>query len=352
MSSLYTRGGNWYVQYTEKARAAAGESEKRRFSLGTDDERTARTIQSRADFLYETGAWDPWDEDLDHAIKSKERQARRDELTILGRLKSPGEQGAWQIVEAVRDFLQRPELRDSTRRSYASVLEQMVSEGLDPETGQLDKQRIGTWLRKGSEGRQASYMVPIRAFDKWARAHGYIPDDAAFVPPSSAKNSARLEFYTPQEHAKIMAYLNGLGDPLGRWLGPIVETTVYTGLRLSEVGAARVEWYDDAQQTLSIPSDSGKSKRNDTLYVPTVAQPTFRRLAEQSRRGFLFEYKGRPLTPHHTGREFKAAREAAGVTKGTFHTLRHTCASWLAQGGAPAYAIQKQMRHASIETTM
>ena len=63
---------------------------------------------------------------------------------------------------------------------------------------------------------------------------------------------------------------------------------------------------------------------------------------------------GRPLDPNNlVKRKFRWALKEAGLrTTLRFHDLRHTCAALLiAQGESPKY-IQRQLRHASITTTL
>ena len=61
---------------------------------------------------------------------------------------------------------------------------------------------------------------------------------------------------------------------------------------------------------------------------------------------------GKPLDDKNVvHRQFEPSLEAAGLRKIRFHDLRHTCAALLIdQGESPKY-IQRQLRHASIETT-
>jgi integrase len=51
-------------------------------------------------------------------------------------------------------------------------------------------------------------------------------------------------------------------------------------------------------------------------------------------------------------RSFKRLLERAGVTKITFHGLRHSCASLLGSQGVPIKVIQEVLGHSSIAVTM
>ena len=51
------------------------------------------------------------------------------------------------------------------------------------------------------------------------------------------------------------------------------------------------------------------------------------------------------------GKATKAAMRAAGIEGATFHTLRHTAGSWLAQAGESEVMIAKLLGHATPNTT-
>ena len=62
---------------------------------------------------------------------------------------------------------------------------------------------------------------------------------------------------------------------------------------------------------------------------------------------------GTPLDPSNlVGRSFKPVLKRAGVTKITFHGLRHSCASLLGSQGVPIKVIQEMLGHSSITVTM
>jgi len=75
--------------------------------------------------------------------------------------------------------------------------------------------------------------------------------------------------------------------------------------------------------------------------------------AEYNDLGLVFATtRGRPLDHHNVvKRQFHRGLEAAGLRRIRFHDLRHTCAAMLINQGVTPKYIQRQLRHASIDTT-
>jgi hypothetical protein len=62
--------------------------------------------------------------------------------------------------------------------------------------------------------------------------------------------------------------------------------------------------------------------------------------------------KGTSWNAHNVvNRQFQPTLEAAGLRRVRFHDLRHTTASLLINQGVSPKVIQRQLRHASIDTT-
>jgi integrase len=51
-------------------------------------------------------------------------------------------------------------------------------------------------------------------------------------------------------------------------------------------------------------------------------------------------------------RSFATACKAAGITDFHIHDLRHTCAAWAVQAGAPLLEVCHLLRHSDIRMTM
>jgi integrase len=100
--------------------------------------------------------------------------------------------------------------------------------------------------------------------------------------------------------------------------------------------------------TLHIPTS--KSRAPITLPLVGEALDIARELSSTSKGGFLF--------PRKRGTAWDAYRDAferavsrAGLADVTFHTLRHSTASYLVQQGVPLYVVSQVLTHASVAMT-
>lgn len=113
-----------------------------------------------------------------------------------------------------------------------------------------------------------------------------------------------------------------------------------TGLRRSNVTLMRWDWIDIAQNVLVVPAESAKGKVRS---IPTVLTPLARAVLDKMQGEhpeYVFTYKGKPVTQTAT-RAWRKALQRAGITNFRWHDLRHTWASWHAQGGTPEMFLQQ-----------
>jgi integrase/recombinase XerD len=83
------------------------------------------------------------------------------------------------------------------------------------------------------------------------------------------------------------------------------------------------------------------------------ARPALAALGRSSARGALFlNARGGPLTRQSAWSILRAAAERAGLTAEVSpHTLRHSFATHLLDGGADVRVVQELLGHASVTTT-
>lgn len=150
-------------------------------------------------------------------------------------------------------------------------------------------------------------------------------------------------------------------DP-GHWLfwrdKALLETAYASGVRVSELTALKVRDVD-VEEGLAVVAGKGAKER-----VVPVGRAALRaldvyirevrpRLARGSAEGALFlSARGRPLSRMGVWKILRRHVERAGIEKAvTPHTLRHSFATHLLEGGADLAAVQEMLGHADIATT-
>ena len=128
------------------------------------------------------------------------------------------------------------------------------------------------------------------------------------------------------------------------WLKPIILVDINTGLRLSEILRLRWEDIDLDRRTLTVR----KSKNGEIRVIPLNSQTgeIFRGLRLEGINGKVFQFSASFVS--HT---FRRTCDKVGLTDVTFHSLRHSFASRLAQHDVDVLAIQKLMGHKAISMT-
>lgn len=137
----------------------------------------------------------------------------------------------------------------------------------------------------------------------------------------------------------------------------IVLVALYTGLRRGEILSLR--WSDIAFENarLSVRKSKTESGKRD-VYLNSMLHQRLLSLSELEHGEWVFPSPARFQTPGQPEKHiadvknaFRRAVRLAGIKKITFHQLRHTFCSRLADAGVPLPVIQKLAGHASITMT-
>ena len=133
-------------------------------------------------------------------------------------------------------------------------------------------------------------------------------------------------------------------------LGKLVQAALYTGCRVGELGALRVQ--DVAHQVYGIRVDAFKRSPARYVFLPDEGMAFFLANCDgKSPRDHVFlSDKGKRWRKQHSGL-FRRAVAKAGLPKEfVFHGLRHTYASDLVRQGVSLDIIAKQLGHSNTVT--
>lgn len=197
----------------------------------------------------------------------------------------------------------------------------------------------------------------MRSFFKFMKMEGYIEAD-----PSELIESPRLGKHLPdvlsieEIDAMIAAIPSDKEESLRN--NAIVETLYGSGLRVSELVEARISRMslDDA---LLIVEGKGSKQRIVPMSPASVSlirdylpQRSRLKIKKEGEDIIFLNRRGAPLTRVMVFYIIRDLAAAAGIQKTVSpHTLRHSFATHLLEGGANLRAIQEMLGHESIATT-
>lgn len=204
---------------------------------------------------------------------------------------------------------------------------------------------------------QNRILSGIKSFFKFLRLEGYIEED-----PSELIESAKLgrelpEVLSIEEIDSMIAAIPADKDESLR-NHAIIETLYGSGLRVSELIDARISRLD-LQEGLILVEGKGSKQRIVPLSpvaISLIADYLLQRqLIDVKPEGndiLFLNRRGRPLTRQMIFIMIRDLAALAGIRKSVSpHTLRHSFATHLLEGGANLRAIQEMLGHESISTT-
>ena len=209
----------------------------------------------------------------------------------------------------------------------------------------------------------ARALIAVRGLHRFAAAEGIIDLDVARAvkPPTPSRRLPKS--LTLDE---VLALLDGAGGdapsdgPLTLRNRALLELLYSTGARISEAVGLDVDDVDTQARSVLLRGKGGKQR-----LVP-VGRPGHRRAgrlpgARPSRPGsprpracpaIFLNARGGRLSRQSAWQVLQDAAERAGITAAVSpHTLRHSFATHLLDGGADVRVVQELLGHASVTTT-
>ncbi len=251
-----------------------------------------------------------------------------------------------------------------TLRAYRGDLEELAAwatlRGLEPD-GMVyrDLRSYAAALSQRGLARSsiARKLTSVRSFHDHLVRAGVAEQNPADLLPTPKAESTLPRVLGPDEVARLLDRIPA-NSPLEIRDRAIFELTYSCGLRAEEVTLLDLDSPDFEGETLRV---HGKGNRTRIAPMGEPAQRALRRYLERGRAGLdpasdevaLFvSRRGRRLSTSDIRRRLgKWVHETATAGRISPHTLRHSFATHLLEGGADLRSIQELLGHASISTT-
>ena len=246
--------------------------------------------------------------------------------------------------------------RDLVRLSEFLVA-QSVASWEETETLHL-RSYLSSLRRNGLSPRSiARHIVTVRRFYGFLETEGVINENP--VPPFHLAAGGRKlpQTLSGDDVRKLLDQPNPQ-ELLGVRDQAMLELLYATGLRVSELISLKMQQINFQGNFLTVKGKGskvravpfGKWARQKLLDYVNGAR---RRLAKGRASVFVFiNRSGRPLSRQGFWKLIRGHARAAGVEKRvTPHTLRHSFATHLLEGGADLRSVQSMLGHADISTT-
>jgi len=295
----------------------------------------------------------------------------------------PGRPSASTAAEAFLDSLAARDTSPHTRRAYGTSLEQYLTwlagrRGLDWSAP--PRRTLRAYLAE-LDGRGlarttiASRVAALRSFYRFARRQGWVAGDpwAAIVTPRRASRLPRV--LAVEDVEQLLDGVSGsAGHPVARaWGEPvslaielrdraIIECAYAAGLRISEVAGLRLTDLDLRRGELRVLG-KGRKERQGLLGRPArdalqaylgEGRPILAGEAQDDRPddALFLGSRGHALGPRGIRSRLHLLVRRAGLPERTTpHTLRHSFASHMLEGGADLRVVQELLGHTSLATT-
>ncbi|HEX2308318.1 MAG TPA: site-specific tyrosine recombinase XerD [Jatrophihabitantaceae bacterium] len=280
-------------------------------------------------------------------------------------------------VSAARGFLDHLAVERgvaaNTLASYRRDLDRYVAYLDERGVGSLadvDATRVSQFLavlRGGDENHPAlspasaaRAIVAVRGLHRFALREGLVELDVAHevrppAPPRRLPKAISVE--------EVAALLDGasVGDGvLAVRDRALLEVLYGTGARISEAVGLTGDDVDLPSRTVSLSGKGGKQRRvplgsyaaravDDYL---VRARPALAAAAEVASNQLFLNARGGPLSRQSAWAALRSAADRAGLRADISpHTLRHSFATHLMEGGADVRVVQELLGHASVTTT-
>ena len=211
-------------------------------------------------------------------------------------------------------------------------------------------------------------LSAVRSFYSWLVREGVIESNPAAV-VSSPKLPKPLPHVLSQEDVEKLLKCAGASTPAGALDAALVELLYASGARIGEVASLDVDRIDFSDKSVRL-FGKGSKERIVPLYPAALhaldaylahARPVLlanhkggltAEEAADAQRALFINARGARMSERSLRSRFEKLLARAGLAgMATPHTMRHTFATEVLDGGADLRSVQEMLGHASLSTT-
>ncbi len=210
-----------------------------------------------------------------------------------------------------------------------------------------------------SASSSARAVVAVRGLHRFALRDGLVAVDVAADVRPAAPPRRLPKAISVDDVERLLDAAGYAGTALALRDRALLELLYGTGARISEAVGLDIDDLDLVDNTVSLSGKGGKQRR---VPVGSYAARAVDAYLVQARPGLaaagtgtpklFLNSRGGPLSRQSAWVVLRTAAEKAGLATGLSpHTLRHSFATHLVEGGADVRVVQELLGHASVTTT-
>jgi integrase/recombinase XerD len=253
-------------------------------------------------------------------------------------------------------------LSENTVRAYVHDLEQydrFLAGRRIAEIGAIRPRDVEEYVGAGgwAASTVARKIAALRSFHEFLRRRGIAGENPALQVSSPRRTRPLPDVLDTRQVETLLAAPRGEAPAAVRDRA-MLEVAYATGLRATELVRLRLEEIDLEERLIRC---TGKRSRERIVPYGAKAHAALVRYLEGSRPLFLRDRSERAVFLTRFGRSFtrmgywkllRGHARGAGIDQPVSpHTLRHSCATHLLEGGCDLRVVQEILGHRSIETT-
>jgi integrase len=191
-------------------------------------------------------------------------------------------------------------------------------------------------------------IVNIKACFKWAVKNNYLAKNPADDIKKVRAPEKLPKFFTEVEFKKLLTVIDN------QVIKDIVQIALNTGLRQAELIDLRSNQIDLDRWLIILNNQNYLTKSKKIRLVPMnkIVKEILTNRIRNNNDEFVFKINDVKVYQDYLVHKFKKYVIAADINPElTFHSLRHTFASWLVQRGVSIYEVSKLLGHSSVQVT-